>query len=62
MNTMQTLAVICVIGWAAAATFGWIALAAPAGAAASHLVLNIILAALGAAIGLTSWLRLRRAA
>ncbi len=60
--TTKTWALICVIGWAAAVTFGWIALAAPGGEPAALHSTNIILAALGAGLGLVSWLRLNRSA
>ena len=49
-----------VIGWSAAATFGWIALAAPPGESPQLQTLNILLAAAGAGAGIFSWLRLRQ--
>lgn len=60
MMTNQSWALACVIGWAAAATFGWIALAAPAHEPPDLHTINFLLAAAGAALGLVSWLRLRR--
>ena len=58
---MKTCATLFTIGWGAALSFGWIALAAPADEASQLQSLNITLAALGAAVGLWAWLRLRRA-
>ncbi|MFC2966632.1 hypothetical protein [Acidimangrovimonas pyrenivorans] len=48
------------IGWLAALTFGWIAVAAPADEPQMMLALEVLFAAIGAAIGMWSWLRIRR--
>ncbi len=60
MNTTKACATVCVIGWAAAATFGWIALAAPPGESAGLQTLNMLLAAAGAGAGIFSWIRIRQ--
>ncbi|MBW0158550.1 hypothetical protein OE699_10235 [Sedimentimonas flavescens] len=57
---MKTCATVFTIGWAAALAFGWIALAAPSSEPMGLQVTNMLLAAAGAAVGLWSWLRLRR--
>lgn len=57
---MKICSILFTIGWAAALAFGWLALAAPQSEPAPQLVLNTILAALGAGVGTWSWLRLRR--
>lgn len=57
---MKTCAIMFTIGWAAALTFGWLALGAPDDEPQKYVAINLLLAAMGAAIGTWSWLRIRK--
>ncbi|MGC9370589.1 MAG: hypothetical protein ACP5DX_13705 [Paracoccaceae bacterium] len=48
------------IGWAAALVFGWMALTAPATEPPTLLVVDLLLAAIGAAMGAFAWMRIKR--
>jgi len=57
---MKICSIMFTIGWAAALAFGWMALAAPPSEPESLLVLHMALSAMGAALGLFAWVRIRR--
>lgn len=57
---MKLCSIMFTVGWAAALIFGFLALAAPSDESSTYLVVNTILAAGGAAMGLWSWLRVCR--
>ncbi|PTV95108.1 hypothetical protein C8J27_10551 [Rhodobacter aestuarii] len=58
--TLKTCSIAFTIGWLAALTFGWIALAAPPEEPALIRTINIMFAAMGAGAGIWSWMRIKR--
>lgn len=57
---MKLCSIAFTTGWLGALTFGWLALAAPISEPTGVLMTNMILAATFAAMGLTSWIKLKR--
>jgi hypothetical protein len=57
---MKLCSIFFTTGWLGALTFGWLALAAPLTEPTGVLMTNMILAAGCAAMGLTSWIKLKR--
>jgi uncharacterized membrane protein YeaQ/YmgE (transglycosylase-associated protein family) len=57
---MKLCSILFTIGWLGALTFGWLALAAPITEPAGTLMTNMLLAVVGAAMGLTAWIKLKR--
>jgi hypothetical protein len=57
---MKSCSVMCVVGFGAALCFGFLALAGAGEDPTRITLINELLAAGGFAMGLTSWLRMRR--
>jgi len=57
---MKTCSIMFTIGWAAALVFGWMALSAPASEPPMLLVADVLLAAVGCAMGAFAWVRIKR--
>jgi len=57
---MKTCSIMFTIGWAAALVFGWMALSAPATEPPTLMVVDMLLAAVGAAMGSFAWMRIKR--
>ncbi|MBI1220289.1 MAG: hypothetical protein GC186_17275 [Rhodobacteraceae bacterium] len=59
---MKSCSVMCVVGFGAVLCFGFLAIAGAGEEPTKYTMINELLAAGGFAMGLTSWLRLRRGA
>lgn len=57
---MKSCSIICVVGFGALLSFGYLALAGAGSEPPRTMVINELLAAAGFAAGLYSWLRIRR--
>ena len=57
---MKSCSILCVVGFGAVLCFGYLALAGGGTEPTEYTMINEVLAAGGFALGLSSWLRLRR--